>query len=339
MPENLRIGVMGCGVVANYGHLPAINYIDGVTCQAVFDPLIESAQREQRAYNIPVATDDVNVFFEAGLDAVLITSPAPTHLENVLMCAERKLPVLCEKPLAMTEEESWKIIHAMEAAKTPIYVGFTYRFGHPASEIKRQLEKGVIGKPMSLRLIYLWDCHGRHHPRDDRSKLNMRRHDRFIEGGPMVDCGVHQIDLARWWLGSEVADYTGHGVWVEDHEAPDHMYLHMNHETGCHTMVEMGYSYAATTRDERSHFLYEIIGTDGLIRYDRQARQFDVVHRTGTQNLTWDYEKNFNGLHEAFRDAIRTGNPGHCPTAKDGLLATKIARDATERVISARSSK
>jgi len=49
--------------------------------------------------------------------------------------------------------------------------------------------------------------------------LNLRR-DRFMrEGGPMIDCGVHQIDLARWWTGSEVTRFSGHGTCIDDDHA------------------------------------------------------------------------------------------------------------------------
>jgi predicted dehydrogenase len=155
----------------------------------------------------------------------------------------------------------------------------------------------------------------------------------MVEGGPLVDCGVHQIDLARWWLGSEVEWHRGIGVWVEDFEAPDHIYLHMGHACGAHTMVEMSFSYNATSLEPRSHFQYELIGTDGVIRYNREEHSFEVRNSHGTRWMTWHAEKNFGGMYAEFSHALLTGESRNMPTAKDGLLATRIARKATRQAI------
>ena len=131
----------------------------------------------------------------------------------------------------MKELEIEQMIRIADRAQVKLYTGFTYRFSPSALEIHRLVRNGRMGEVRALRLIYLWNLHGRWEY--DRvgvkvpSRLSVGR---MKEGGPMVDCGVHQIDLARWWLGSEVHSFRGIGVWVEDFEAPDHMYLHMGHE-------------------------------------------------------------------------------------------------------------
>ncbi|MDB5321451.1 MAG: oxidoreductase [Phycisphaerales bacterium] len=332
----LRLGLMGCGVVASYGHVPAIARTAGCKLVSIFEPdsarLIDAKDR----YKVEKGFTDPNLFFQSGIDAVIVTSPAPAHLENVTMAARYGKPVLCEKPLAMNEAESLQMIEIMERANLPLYVGFTYRFSPVAMEIKRLVSEGAIGKARSLRLIYLWDCHGKFDCRTGSTKPNPGRHGRMIEGGPMVDCGVHQIDLARWWLGSEVKRTVGTGAWVDEHEAPDHVYLHLDHDSGAHTMVEMSYSYGHTSKDQRCHFVYELIGTDGLIRYDRQARIFELVNHQGTKHLTWTEEKNFDGMYTEFVRALQTGQPGNMPTGRDGLAATRLARVATEDMMRGR---
>jgi predicted dehydrogenase len=157
----------------------------------------------------------------------------------------------------------------------------------------------------------------------------------MLEGGPMVDCGVHQIDLARWWTGSEIDRVVGLGAWVEteNYEAPDHLYLHADHNNGCHTQVEVSFTYGHTAKEPRCDFWYELIGTDGLIRYNRQQRIFECVNTRGTQKLKWTEEKNFHGMYAELEHAMRTGESRNMPTANDGVIATKIARLATEAAI------
>ncbi len=330
---------MGCGLVADYGHIPAIKRTAGVELVSIMDPDAGRLLEAKSKFGVPNSFTDAQLFFQSGIDAVIITSPAPTHKENVLLAAKYRKPVLCEKPLSMNEEDSIEMIDAMSAAGAPLYVGFTYRFAPCAMEIHRLIMDGAIGKVRSLRLIYIWDCHGKYLPRLDANCYNAHREGRMNEGGPMVDCGVHQIDLARWWLGSEVIHSQGMGAWVDgdDHISPDHMYLHMTHARGETTMVEISYSYAHTSRDSRVDFRYELIGTDGIIRYDRQARVFELLNQHGTKSLAWYEEKNFDGMYQELERALRTGKTSDMPTGLDGMLATRIARTATEQSIKDRA--
>lgn len=323
---------MGCGNVASYGHIPAIGRTVGMTLKSIYEPDAGRMMDARARFNVENGYTDANAFFRSGIDAVVITSPAPTHHENVLLAAKYKKPVLCEKPLAMNEADSQEMIDAMAAAGVPLYVGFTYRFAPCAVAIRNLVRDGAIGPVRSLRLIYNWDCHGKFAPREGANP-NHHRDGRMLEGGPMVDCGVHQIDLARWWLGSEIVGHTGNGAWVDEYAAPDHMYLHLDHASGAHTMVEISYSYGHTSRDGRVQFVYELIGADGVIRYDRQARIFEVVNRLGTRQLEWHEEKNFDGMYAEFARALQSGRAGDMPTGTDGALATRVAREATEAVM------
>jgi len=135
----------------------------------------------------------------------------------------------------------------------------------------------------SLRLIYNWDCHGKYvHGEAGKLVIQKRREDRMLEGGPMVDWGTHQIDLAAFWLQSAVVGVAGQGAWLDEYKAPDHIWLHLDHANGAHTMVEISYSYYFTARNRRHEFVYELIGTKGAIRYDREARSFTMDTAEGT---------------------------------------------------------
>lgn len=339
---SFRIGLMGCGVVASYGHLPAITQTPGLSLHALFDPNAVNLHRMGDRFGVGKRFTDAEAFLDSGLDAVAVTSPAPAHLSNVLGCAQRGLPVLCEKPLAMDEAQGRAMIEAMDAAGAFLAVGFCYRFSPCALAIRRMVEAGEIGAVRALRLIYNWDCHGKYYrpepdTRPDHWVIDPRRAGRMHEGGPMVDCGTHQIDLARWWTGSGIARFAGHGAWVDEYEAPDHVWVHMDHDNGTHSMVEMSFSYGHTTRDKLSQFVYELIGTDGVIRYDRNASLFEVRTDQHTRQLPYHEEKNFAGMYHAFAEALDRGaiGPMLC-SAEDAVEVTRIARTATDQVIAGR---
>lgn len=161
------------------------------------------------------------------------------HLANVLQAAQHGKHVLCEKPLAMNETDITRMIETMDMAGLMLFTGFTYRFSGSSKEIHRLVRNGAIGQVRALRLTYLWNLHGKWKWDEKGERIaSPLRVGRMLEGGPMVDCGIHQIDLARWWLGSEIEWQRGIGVWVEDYNAPDHVYLHMGHTCGVRACPE-----------------------------------------------------------------------------------------------------
>ena len=329
-----RIGVMGCGVVADYGHLPAIVETPGLELAGVFDPVRASAERAATRFETRAFTDQ-ETFLDAGLDAVVVCSPVPHHRENVLAAAARGVHVLCEKPLGMDDAEVHAMIEAARRARIGLAAGFVYRFSPVSRQIRDWVRDGAIGEVRALRLSYVWELHGRYDQAPDGAwQENPRWRGRMLEGGPMVDCGVHFIDLARWWLGREVVRSHGEGAWVADgYDAPDHMWLHMDHRGGAHSVAEVSFSYGHTAHDPLPRFTYDLIGTGGTIRYDRDGWLLERRNGEGTLRAPGASEKDFAGMHAAFARALATGDWSEMPSAEDGLEATRLARVATESVI------
>lgn len=335
-----RIGIMGCGAVADYGHLPAIQEAEGLKLHAIYDPNEETLTRIQKKYDVPHAFSDTTSFFASGIDAVSITSPAPCHNANVIQAASCKLPVLCEKPLAMNTAEAAEMIRAMQEAQASLYTAFCYRFSPCALRIRELVSTKAIGDVLSLRLIYNWGMHGKY-TIDGNGKpiLQKRREGRMLEGGPMVDCGTHQIDLAKFWLESEVIDFSSHGAWVDDYEAPDHLWLHMDHANGAHTMIEMSYSYHHTSKNQNREFVYELIGTEGVIRYDAANSTFRMENATGAHDFEFHHQKSFHGMYAEWSRALVSGESQLLTSAVEGMRVVEIARLATDNAIKNRRTK
>jgi predicted dehydrogenase len=229
------------------------------------------------------------------------------------------------------------MLMAMQRAQASLYTAFCYRFSSSALKIRELVRDGAIGDVRSLRLIYNWDVHGKFVADESgRTVIQQRRHFRMLEGGPMVDCGTHQIDLALFWLGSEVVRFSGHGAWVDEYEAPDHMWLHMDHASGAHTVVEISYSYGQTLKRRRSEFLYELIGTQGVIRYDREAKSFTIQNADGLAALEFHPEKSFSGLYAEWARALVSGHSELLTSAEEGMRVVEIARQSTDQVIQSR---
>jgi predicted dehydrogenase len=321
-------------MIAERSHLPSLQKVPRLQVKALYDIHPERAQLLQKKFHVPHAYATEEEFWKSDIQAVVICTPAPLHHQHVMSAARYGKHVLCEKPLAMTEADILEMDAAMTHADLQFHAGFNYRFSPSALQIRELVRQKAVGDIRSLRLVYLWNLHGKWQTSADGERiLSPLWLGRMIEGGPMVDCGVHQIDLARWWLGSEVVHQQGIGIWYDQYEAPEHVVLHMQHACGAHAMVEMSFAYNTTVMEPRKHFQYELIGTDGVIRYNREEKSFELRNSRGIQVLEYHPEKNFTGMYEAWADALIHGHSDVMPTARDGLLATRIAKAATEQAI------
>jgi predicted dehydrogenase len=138
--EALRVGVIGGGMVAQAEHLPHLNELqDRFRIAALAEPSQTVREAMCARFGIPAAHDDWrSLVGTGGLDAVLIASPAGTHVEIVLAALEAGLHVFCEKPLAITVADIDRITAARDRAGKVVQVGYMKRHD-PA--VQRALEE------------------------------------------------------------------------------------------------------------------------------------------------------------------------------------------------------
>lgn len=148
----IRIGVIGTGRIA-VRFVPEAKYVSGVIVNSVYNPSIDSARDFGSKFELDVATDNLEEFYNA-VDAVYIASPHETHYDYVKMSLEHGKHVLCEKPLAFRKkqaEELFSLAHQkekilLEAIKTAYCPGFVQMMGIAKS--------GVIGRVCDVEACF-----------------------------------------------------------------------------------------------------------------------------------------------------------------------------------------
>ena len=332
-----RFGLMGCGIVAQFRHLPALQGIERVRRTALYGPRIAPVRALANEFGFALATDDENAFWDAGLDLVSITSPSGCHLANLRAAAEHGVDVLCEKPIAATEAECDEAVAIVRRSGIRAAVAFCYRYGAVSLKIRELIARGAIGSPRTLRLVFNWDCRGKYVD-FATGTINTRREGRMREGGPFFDCGVHLVDLARFWTGAEPVRWRGIGSWADDYAAPDHVWGHLDFDNGMHLMAETSISYGHVCANRLMAYRYDIIGTDGVIRYDKGTATFELQDAAGVHAFDFAEEKDFAGLYRTLLEARRTGDDSAMPSIEDGAIATKIAIAVTREALASRST-
>ena len=135
------------------------------------------------------------------VDAVVVTTPTGTHAEVIMAAAAAGKNIFSEKPLSQSLDACDEAIAAVKKAGVKLQMGFMRRFDPPYVAAKQKILDGVIGKPVMFKAT----------SRDPwRTSLEFAK--RENSGGLIVDMGVHDFDLARWLMGSEVQRVYSEGA-------------------------------------------------------------------------------------------------------------------------------
>lgn len=334
MSDKVRFGMIGCGTVAGYGHIPgmiACPEIELVALsdlsQAKLDELSAKygVQATYRDYRELLARDDI--------EAVGVAVPLDQHYPVVMDAVRAGKHVFCEKPIAPAVELGYEMIQAAERAGKLLAINFEMRHSEPHPEMKALLDQGAIGELKVFRGIGNWM--GGRWAGEDRYKMLIT-----VGLGPIVDCGIHYFDLCRWLTGSEFGEIYAAGTHIEDYPNPDHVIAVCRMQNGVMAIIEQGWAYTHNTPCHEANLRIDLIGTDGLISYANQQCSIEGQETRKELSLYSKAEcwrkkiaapqKAFDKMYSLFARSIREGKLVDLPSGYDGVRALEAAVTALE---------
>jgi predicted dehydrogenase len=193
MMETLRVGVIGLGMGRH--HIAAYQAHPAARVVAVADINAALLQEMGDRYSIPRRyTSAEEMLASEHLDVVSVATPNKYHLPLTLAALEAGCHVLCEKPMAMNAPEALRMLAAARSADRRLMINFSYRFTEQSMALKQQVEAGMLGQVYFARTIW--------HRRRGIPKLGSWFGQKALAGGgPLIDLGVHRLDLALWLMG------------------------------------------------------------------------------------------------------------------------------------------
>jgi myo-inositol 2-dehydrogenase/D-chiro-inositol 1-dehydrogenase len=195
--NDFNVAFLGAGRMG-MTHLRNLAGIPGVRVRVVADRHLDAARRGAEIAGAERAGDDIGDAIRApDVDAVLIATPTGSHAELIEACARAGKPVWCEKPVALTLEDTRRVVEIVEAAGVPVMIGFMRRFDPGYAAAKRKISAGEIGRVERFRAV---SCDFSPPP-----AAYVR-----TSGGIFVDMLVHDIDLARFLVG-EIEEVSAWG--------------------------------------------------------------------------------------------------------------------------------
>lgn len=188
---DLRFAIIGAGFWSRF-QIAAWQEAGGVQCVAVCDQAPARAEALAAAFGVPAVYSDAREMLDCEtLDFADVITGVETHNLMVHLAAERKLPVICQKPMATTLEEAAAMVNACREAKSPLLIHENWRWQAPIRRLKRELDAGSIGAPFRARISFCSSF-----PVFD-NQPHLKRLEQFI----LTDIGSHILDVARFLFG------------------------------------------------------------------------------------------------------------------------------------------
>lgn len=330
MSKKLRMGVIGLRMGKN--HAKAYQTHPGSELVAICDmdkDLLAATGDElgvEKRY-----TDAAKMMKDAKLDAVSIATPNRFHAPLSIAALEAGLHVLCEKPMAMNAAEAEKMNKAALKAKRNLMINFSYRFSEMSYALKDQVDRGAVGDIYFGRTVW-------HRRRGIPGFGGAFTNKDLAGGGPLIDLGVHRLDLALWLMGypepiavsgstydpiaRAKADAAGATYTVEDLAAGI-----VKFANGATLIVEASW---ALNIEEREHMVTLLCGTKGGLVQKNTGGGYNFVAELYTdeggnqftKRLDWSTEPVPSSYHE-FVDSIIAKRPPMA-TGEQGIKVMKI---------------
>ncbi|MCA1596227.1 MAG: Gfo/Idh/MocA family oxidoreductase, partial [Chloroflexi bacterium] len=192
--DKVRIGIIGAGGIAQGAHLPGYKACADAEVVAVADVFESTARAAAEKFDVPnVFTDYHKMLRMPEIDAVSVCTPNFMHKDATVAALKAGKHVLVEKPMAMNARECDAMLKAARESGKKLQVGFNNRFNSNSQALKRFIEGGDLGEVYYARAQALrrrgipgW---GVFTQKDKQG------------GGPLIDIGVHILDLTLWLLG------------------------------------------------------------------------------------------------------------------------------------------
>jgi predicted dehydrogenase len=332
LAKKVKIGVIGTGGIANGAHLPGYSQIpDECEIFALCDIDPKALKSTAEKYPVKHKFEDYKKLLEMPeIDAVSVCTPNYVHYAPTVDALKAGKHVLCEKPIAMNAKEAAEMVKTARREGKILQIGYNSRFAPSNQLLKKFIDAGELGdiyyaraQAMRVRGIPGWGVF------IDKSKQG---------GGPLIDIGVHILDLTLWLMGHPKPTYASGvtyqkfgkrsdivgfmGQWdYKNFTVEDMAAALIRFENGATVVLES--SFVANIKEELNNTT--LLGTEGgaqayplTITQERHRSVFSYEPQIPNRNINTHYAE-----MKAFVECVRDKKEP-LVTGEHGLMVAQI---------------
>ena len=319
----LAIGLLGAGRLGRVYARDLASRIAETKLVAIADPLESLAKEVAAEFDVPKHyADPFALIDDPAVDALVIVSPTDTHRALVLAAAAKKKPTFCEKPPSIALNFAGEMREAILKSGMFFQMGFMRRFDAGYASAKKQIEEGRIGMPLVFKATSR-----------DPFRPSLEYANPKSSGGMLLDMGIHDFDLARWFMG-EVKSVATIGATIAYPELAtvgdiDNAITSLVFTSGKLGVVDLTrsgiYGYDIST---------EILGLEGTVKigYLRETPVTLLTKNSVAHDTVPYFMERFRDAYttqlQNFAQNVKQGRPAPI-TIDDGIEALRIGVAAT----------
>ena len=263
-----------------------------------------------------VTDNEDDIFNDPQVQVVGLFALANSRKEQIEKAIRHHKHIITEKPIADTLEREWQAVELAEHSDCFSTVNLYLRNSWYHQTIKQFIAEGEIGELAILRICHMTPglAPGEGHE---------------YEGPAFHDCGMHYVDIARWYAESEYKTWNAQGIRMWSYKDPWWLQCHGTFENGIVFDITQGFVYGQLSKDQTHNAYIDIIGTKGIVRmtHDFKTAVVDLRGVNRTECIKRPFGgKNLDVLCDLMADSIkkRQRNP-HMPQLRDSAIASQYA--------------
>lgn len=309
-----KVGIIGCGKIAQVRHIPEYVNNKNAELAAFYDMNTERAKELAGLYGGRVCESYQEMLADPAIDAVSVCTANNVHADITIAALRAGKHVLCEKPMATTLEECEAMVSAAKETGKILMIGHNQRLTKAHARAKRLLDEGIIGDVITFRTTFghggpeSWSIDsGKNVWFFDKQKATM---------GAMADLGIHKTDLIQFLTGQKVVETTARVVTLNKRDSNGEL-IGVDDNAVCiyrmsgGALGTMTASWTYYGAEDNSTILY---GTKGIMRiYDDPSYSIKVVTSEG-ETILYDIDQiqtnnkqTSSGVIDQFMDCLVNG--------------------------------
>lgn len=261
------------------------------------------------------------IFNDPTVQVVALCAYADSRREGIERAIATGKHIIAEKPIADTSESEWEVVKMAEESPVFTTVNMYLRNSWYHHTIREFIKSGEIGELAILRICHMTP-----------GLVPGEGHE--AEGPSFHDCGMHYVDLARWYAGSEYDTWHAQAVRMWSYKDPWWLQAHGTFANGVVFDITQGFVYGQMSKNQTHNSYIDIIGTKGIAHMTHDFKTAWVDLRGVTQTLKLEKPfggKNIDKLIDLMADSIITGKRhSDMPLFRDSAIASQMANAMLE---------
>lgn len=276
--------------------------------------------REKARNIVPASTrivsDEDILFNDPQVEVVGLFTLANSRKEQIEKAVRTHKHIIAEKPIADTQEKEIEAVNLTEHADIFSTVNLYLRNAWYHQAMKQFIQEGEIGELAILRICHMTPglAPGEGHEH---------------EGPAFHDCGMHYVDIARWYAESNYKTWNAQGIRMWDYKDPWWIQCHGTFHNGVVFDITQGFVYGQLSKDQAHNAYTDIIGTKGIVRMTHDFKTATVELHGVNRTLCLQQPfggKNLDKLCKQMAASIRSGiRDNRLPSLRDSIEASHYA--------------